>query len=448
MLADLRGRGPYGTHRRPHRRHHRAARRWTRRLPTTSRRSWTPRSTGARHLDELLARRPRRLRPVLLHRRNVGQWAARRLRRRQRLPERPGRTPPRPRRPTPPPCPGASGPTTSSSAASTPARSAAADWSSWTPSWPSPACGRPSTTTRRSWPSPTWTGSATTPSSPPPGPRRSSRTCPKSSGSTRTPATSRTPDSEFATRLAGLAAAEQDRLLLDLVRTEAATALGHASPDVLSGATRLPRRRLRLADRRRPAQPDRHRDRASPAEHHGLRLPQPARTRRASCASPSPGPPPAPTVTTATTAVADDEPIAIIGMSCRYPGGIGSPEDLWRLVAEGGDAIGEFPTDRGWDAEGLYDPDPEPDRTHLLDPRRIPPRRRRLRRRLLRHLAPRGPGHGPPAASAAGDLLGGDGARRDRPRHPARQQHRHVHRRQLPGLREPLARARRAPRDI
>ncbi|MDV9190235.1 type I polyketide synthase, partial [Streptomyces sp. SR27] len=67
-------------------------------------------------------------------------------------------------------------------------------------------------------------------------------------------------------------------------------------------------------------------------------------------------PQPAPVVVAPRT---DDDPIVIVGMGCRFPGGVESPEALWRVVAEQRDVISGFPVDRGWDLDGLYHPDPD-----------------------------------------------------------------------------------------
>ncbi|MEV3861668.1 type I polyketide synthase, partial [Streptomyces sp. NPDC050095] len=161
--------------------------------------------------------------------------------------------------------------------------------------------------------------------------------------------------SSLAQQIAGLSDAERDAVLLDTVRGAVASVLGHGSADAVAADRQfgdLGFDSLTAVD---------FRNRLATAT--GLRLPTTLvfdyptplalaeflRDEVVGTADVAVRP---------TARVTGDDPLVIVGMSCRYPGGVRSPEDLWRLVADGVDAVSPFPVDRGW-SEDLYDPDPE-----------------------------------------------------------------------------------------
>ncbi|KOT27785.1 polyketide synthase, partial [Streptomyces caelestis] len=160
-------------------------------------------------------------------------------------------------------------------------------------------------------------------------------------------------------RLRDLPGPERERVLTDLVRTEAAAVLGHDTDDSIA-----PERAFRdLGFDSLTAVEMRNRLTAVT----GLRLPVTvvfdysspgalARHLRAELLGDGASARIAPVTR---TAAADDDPVVIVAMSCRYPGGVTTPEELWQLVADGRDAVDELPADRGWNLDALYDADPD-----------------------------------------------------------------------------------------
>ncbi|MBD0744512.1 polyketide synthase [Streptomyces sp. CBMA152] len=163
----------------------------------------------------------------------------------------------------------------------------------------------------------------------------------------------------LAGRLAALAPAEQERELLELVRTHVAAVLGHAGSDAVGAARAFKelgfdsltavelRNRLGVATELKLPATLIYDYPTSAALAEYLRDELVGSVRVADTLLPG-----------VATAV-DDDPIAIVAMSCRFPGDVRTPEDLWRLLADGTDAVAEFPADRGWDLERLYSSDPD-----------------------------------------------------------------------------------------
>ncbi|WP_394821616.1 SDR family NAD(P)-dependent oxidoreductase [Pendulispora albinea] len=177
--------------------------------------------------------------------------------------------------------------------------------------------------------------------------------------------------SSLQTRLQALSPSERERALLDVIRADIAAVFGLASPGTLEPQRPLQelgldslmavelRNRLAatsglrlhatlLFDHPTPAALARFLS----AQWPGAGSEQPASSSFAASAAAATG-------AEASATSSSEDPIAIVAMACRFPGGVRNPDDLWQLVRDGRDAIASFPDNRGWKLDSLFDPDPD-----------------------------------------------------------------------------------------
>ena len=163
--------------------------------------------------------------------------------------------------------------------------------------------------------------------------------------------------SALAQRIHGLPEAEQHAVLLDLVRSHIATVLGNTTPEAIDPDKAF----QELGFDSLTAVEMRNRLKAATglALSPTLIFDYPTPSRLASYFRIELAGLPQEIKSVPAVRVSADDPIAIVGMSCRYPGGVNSPEDLWEMVIQGRDVVTDFPGDRGWDLANLYNPDPD-----------------------------------------------------------------------------------------
>ncbi|MFD8125417.1 beta-ketoacyl synthase N-terminal-like domain-containing protein, partial [Streptomyces albidoflavus] len=176
-------------------------------------------------------------------------------------------------------------------------------------------------------------------------------------------------ESALRERLAGLTGAERLRSLLGVVREQAAVVLGHTGAGAVAATTTF--RELGF-------------DSLTAVEFRNALSAATGLTLPATLVFDYPSPTALaeylrdelvgaderteePAATGGGAAAGDDDLVAIVGMSCRYPGGVASPEELWQLLESGADAVSGFPVDRGWDLERLYDPTGEREAASYVD---------------------------------------------------------------------------------